>query len=52
MPTREVASKTLQARQGYFPTPGGDSYPLSESATAISLPESLSQLPHLCGSLR
>ena len=46
------SAKTLQATRGYFLTPGGDSYPLSESVTAISLPEFLSQLPHLCGSPR
>jgi predicted AAA+ superfamily ATPase len=46
------SAKTLQATRGYFLTPGGDSYPLSESVTAISLPEFLSQLPHLCDSPR
>jgi predicted AAA+ superfamily ATPase len=46
------SAKTLQATRGYFLTPGGDSYLLSESVTAISLPEFLSQLPHLCDSPR
>jgi predicted AAA+ superfamily ATPase len=37
--------KTLQATTGYYIIPHGDSYPLSESVTAISLSDYLAQLP-------
>jgi len=37
--------KTLQATQGYYIIPHGDSYPLSESVTAISLSDYLARLP-------
>ncbi len=38
--------KTLQATRGYFLTPEGKSFPLSETVTAISLPEFLTSFPY------
>ncbi len=35
--------KTLQASGGYFIMPEGESFPLSETVTAMSLPEFLQQ---------
>lgn len=43
------SSRTLRSRRGYFITPGGDSYPLSESVTVMGLREFLTQLPALLG---
>jgi predicted AAA+ superfamily ATPase len=43
------SSRTLRSRRGYFITPGGDSYPLSESVTVMGLREFLTQLPGLLG---
>ena len=37
--------KTLQATQGYFIIPHGETFPLSESVTAISLADFLARLP-------
>jgi len=43
------SSRTLRSARGYFITPGGDSYPLSESITVIGLRAFLTQLPSLVG---
>lgn len=43
------SSRTLRSARGYFITPGGDSYPLSESVTVIGLRAFLTQLPSLVG---
>ena len=44
------SSKALQSTRGYFLTPRGASYPLSESVTALSLRDFLSQFQLICGS--
>ena len=44
------SSKTLQSTKGYFLTPRGASYPLSESVTALSLRDFLSEFQLICGS--
>ena len=37
--------KTLQATKGYYIIPQGETFPLSESVTAISLSDYLARLP-------
>ncbi len=37
--------KTLQATKGYYIIPQGESYPLSETVTAISLSDFLARHP-------
>ncbi len=44
-PAFRESMKTLGAKQGTFLIPQGESYPLSESVTAMSLPQFLKTLP-------
>ena len=44
------SSKTLKATRGYFITPRGASYPLSETVTVLSLRDFLNQFQLICGS--
>jgi len=41
------SARTLLATRGYFITPGGDSYPLSESVTVMGLREFLIRIPEI-----
>lgn len=44
------SSKALQSTRGYFITPSGASYPLSETVTVLSLRDFLNQFQLICGS--